>query len=109
MPKLAIETLTRNSHLCFSYSRDNATFTQEQRNKWLIQGMQQKARLIELIGKELSESIEEKVIAANAQLKTINERLQDKEESLRQYADTIQKISDVVVILDIIIGLGVPV
>lgn len=109
MTKLEIETLAQNTHLCFAYSRDNATFNQEQRTKWLSKGLDQRARLTELITKELSKSAEPTVIDANKRLKTISQTLQNEEESLKQYADTVQEITDVVAILDTIIGLVTPV
>lgn len=108
MSNLKIESLAQNTHLCYEYSRDNATFSSDQRDQWLIKGFEQKARLNELIGKEMSGDVDSKVIEANTKLKAINERLKDKHESLNKFSDTVQQINDAISILDILIGLVIP-
>jgi hypothetical protein len=108
MTKLEIDQLVQCIDLCYEYSRDNAAFSLEQRNQWLIKGFELKARLLELVGKEVAKNVDSEVTKANQRLKTISDRLKDKRESLNQFADTVQKITDVVGILDILIGLAFP-
>jgi flagellar biosynthesis/type III secretory pathway ATPase len=109
MSNLKIDLLAQNSHLCYEYSRDNATFDLKQRDQWLIKGFELKARLVELVGKEMAQGVNSEVDKANQQLTIISKRLKDKAESLSKFADTVQKITDVIDILDILIGLVIPV
>ncbi|WP_341528138.1 hypothetical protein WKK05_01945 [Nostoc sp. UHCC 0302] len=107
MTKLEIKSLADNVEICFAHSRDNATFTLEQRDKWLYQGVKLRECLKNLISKEISQAADSKVIEANTKLKSINQRLQDKQESLNKFSETVEDITNVVAILDIIIGLAV--
>lgn len=107
MTRLEIELLAKIVDLCFDNSLDNQTFDPQQRDQWLIKAVEMRRRLIKLIGREISQGADSKVVEANAQLKVISQKLQDKQESLRQFVKTIQDITDIVIILDIIIGLAV--
>ena len=109
MIKLELEVLTANAHRCFENARNNRDYGSGQRDTWLIKGLELKARLNELIGKEISDDYDEKIIEANKKLKKINEKLKETENNLAQYADTVQEITDLVKILNIFIGLVMPV
>ena len=107
MADLEIQLLSQNTQLSFEYSRDNATFNREQRDEWLTLGLEQKDRLILLVGKKISDGANSKVIIANTKLKEINTRLKNKIESLNKFVETTQMINDLLDITDIFLGLSI--
>lgn len=75
---------------------------------FLIKGFEQKQRLTQLIGEELSNASDPTVTEANMKISEVNLRLKNEQESLNKFIETIQNISDVVSILDTLIGYIVP-
>jgi hypothetical protein len=108
MANLKIQLLTENTSLCFEYSRNNAIFNSEQRKMWLIKAFEQKGRLAQLIGEELSNESDPTIIEANTKMSEVNIRLKNKQESINKFIETIQNISDSISILDTLIGFIVP-
>ena len=105
MIELDIPTLTEIVTLCFANSRNNQAFNLEQRRTWLIQGIEQRQRLRQLIGEKIADEASPLVQEANQRLSEINQRLKDVQETLRKFNNTIEQITALVDILDQIIGL----
>lgn len=97
--KLETLTLHQNIDLCFAYSRDNEKFNEEQREGWLIQGENLRARLVELLGAEFPSGLDPNVQAANKKLKGINQQLQDTQNLLGKYNQIIKELQALVEIL----------
>ena len=104
MVQLDIPTLIDNITICFANSRDNESFDIDQRRKWLIQGIEQRQRLRQLIGEQIAEEANSLVTDANQRISHINQRLKEKLESRRRFNDTIEQIITVVGVLDQIVS-----
>lgn len=102
MTTLEIATLTETIHLCFEYSQNNETFNLQQRIKWLIEGINLRERLKQLMSEELSLDADSLVEKANEKLEKISEKLQNK------FNEIIQQIIDLVAIADLLVEFGLP-
>jgi hypothetical protein len=104
MSDLSVALLADNAKKSFEYSRDNITFTSDERNQWLIRGFKQSAMLNTFVGAKLSGGADGKIIEANTQLEKINDRLKNSLASSSKLNDTLQQIDDSLASLDILIG-----
>ncbi len=104
MVDLAFALLKQNVDKILEYSGDNKTFSPDQRDRWLIKGIELGEKLKQLANVRISKTADPDIIRANQQIEIINNRLLAKTESLSKFPDTIQKIDDVASILDTIIG-----
>ncbi len=108
MPGPAVNTdaLAAAVRLCFERARDNATFTDEQCAEFLFQGKRLRGLLVNLISTTIS-AVTPAVEAANQELDDLVARLNDTQETLAKYEDTVKRIGDVVGALDQILKFAV--
>ncbi len=103
-----IPTLTEVVTQCFANSRDNQAFNSQQRNDFLIQGLQYRELLKQLIGKELEDSSENlaKAKEASKKISEINERLKDTQKTLQKFNQTIELLIGLADLLSEIINIA---
>jgi hypothetical protein len=105
LANLEIQLLLENTQLCFDNSLEIGVFTQQECDQWLIRGFQQKSRLSQLVGKQLSNIDDSKIIAANTKLGDININLKNHIGTNNQFAQDIKRIDDGLAVIDIILRL----
>ncbi len=108
MADLAIALLQANVEKILEYSTDNKTFDLNQRTQWEIKGFELGETLKQLVNARIDKTADPDIVRANQQIKVINDRLIDKQKSLSQFTDTINKIDNATSILDTVIGFILP-
>src|SRR5512142_1339687 len=93
------DALSAAVRLCFANARANETFSPEQCAEFLFQGKRLRGLLVNLISATFTTPVPE-VDEANDQLDALVTRLDDTAETLQKYADTIERIGEVVALLD---------
>jgi V8-like Glu-specific endopeptidase len=105
---IKLPTLTKVVTQCFANSRNNEVFNSQQRNDFLIQGLQYREILKQLIGQEIEDSANNLVKAkeANEKLLEINERLKNTQETLQKFNQTIELLCGLADILSQMINIA---
>lgn len=99
MTTVDTDNLAAAVRLCFANARD-LQFSTEQRQEFLFQGKRLRGALVNLISAQFDEGITPEVNAANSELRSITRRLKDTKATLERYAETVERISNLVGALD---------
>lgn len=105
MANLEIQLLLENTQLCFDNSLEIGVFTQQECDQWLIRGFQQKSRLSQLVGRQLPNIDDSKIVTANIKLGDVNTNLKNHIGTNNQFAEDIKRIDDSLAVIDTILGL----
>lgn len=107
--QLDIPTLEQSIHLCNAYSRDNEKFNPEERDGWLTQAETLREYLVQLEAIQFSSNLDFKVEAANKKLTDISQKLQNTQNLLNSYNDSIEELQALAGILGDLVNLATPV
>lgn len=90
---LDVEGLTQAIRLCFANARDTEHFSAQQRQDMLFRGKILRGHLVNLISAHFSQDAGPAITDANAKIAAVNNRLKSAQETLQQYADSIDRLS----------------